>query len=62
MESRTSSPLRINRNESDLQRVNTRGLYPAGEGAGYAGGIKAAETLAVDLLIPVISPARSARL
>jgi uncharacterized FAD-dependent dehydrogenase len=38
VESRTSSPIRIKRNE-DYQSVNIRGLYPAGEGAGYAGGI-----------------------
>ena len=38
VESRTSSPVRITRNEG-FQSVNTAGLYPAGEGAGYAGGI-----------------------
>ena len=37
-ETRTSSPVRITRGE-DFQSVNTAGLYPAGEGAGYAGGI-----------------------
>ncbi|MBL8643867.1 MAG: NAD(P)/FAD-dependent oxidoreductase [Rhodospirillaceae bacterium] len=41
VETRTSSPLRITRDES-LQSVNTKGLYPAGEGAGYAGGILSA--------------------
>jgi len=41
VETRTSSPLRITRGE-DLQSVNVRGLYPAGEGAGYAGGILSA--------------------
>ena len=41
VETRTSSPLRIGRGE-DLQSLNTRGLYPAGEGAGYAGGILSA--------------------
>jgi uncharacterized protein len=41
VETRTSSPLRITRGE-DLQSLNTRGLYPAGEGAGYAGGILSA--------------------
>ncbi|MDD5250299.1 MAG: NAD(P)/FAD-dependent oxidoreductase [Rhodocyclaceae bacterium] len=41
VETRTSSPIRIKRGE-DLQSVNTRGLYPAGEGAGYAGGILSA--------------------
>ena len=42
VESRTSSPIRIARNDDDLQSVNTRGLFPAGEGAGYAGGILSA--------------------
>ena len=41
VETRTSSPLRLPRDAS-LQSVNTRGLYPAGEGAGYAGGILSA--------------------
>lgn len=39
VETRTSSPIRIRRNNDDLQSANIRGLYPAGEGAGYAGGI-----------------------
>ncbi|SFN05905.1 NAD(P)/FAD-dependent oxidoreductase [Dokdonella immobilis] len=42
IETRTSSPIRIKRNDDDLQSLNTRGLYPAGEGAGYAGGILSA--------------------
>lgn len=41
VETRTSSPIRIKRGE-DFCSVNTRGLYPAGEGAGYAGGILSA--------------------
>ncbi len=41
VETRTSSPLRITRGE-DYQSVNVKGLYPAGEGAGYAGGILSA--------------------
>jgi hypothetical protein len=57
VETRTSSPLRIPRGE-DCQSLNVRGLYPAGEGAGYAGGIlsagvdgiKVAEAVALDLL------------
>jgi uncharacterized FAD-dependent dehydrogenase len=57
VETRTSSPLRIPRGD-DFQSVNVRGLYPAGEGAGYAGGIlsagvdgiKVAEALALDAL------------
>jgi uncharacterized FAD-dependent dehydrogenase len=41
VETRTSSPLRITRGD-DFQSLNVRGLYPAGEGAGYAGGILSA--------------------
>ena len=41
VETRTSSPLRITRGE-DYQSINVKGLYPAGEGAGYAGGILSA--------------------
>jgi uncharacterized protein len=41
VETRTSSPISIRRGE-DFQSLNTRGLYPAGEGAGYAGGILSA--------------------
>jgi uncharacterized FAD-dependent dehydrogenase len=66
VETRTSSPVRIKRDES-LQSLNTRGLYPAGEGAGYAGGIlsaavdgiKVAEALALSLLRDApVSPGR----
>ncbi|HAW25991.1 MAG: NAD(P)/FAD-dependent oxidoreductase [Gammaproteobacteria bacterium] len=42
IETRTSSPVRIKRDNESLQSINTRGLYPAGEGAGYAGGILSA--------------------
>ena len=42
VETRTSSPLRILRDERHLQSLNLIGLYPAGEGAGYAGGILSA--------------------
>jgi uncharacterized FAD-dependent dehydrogenase len=57
VETRTSSPIRIKRDEH-FQSLNTRGLYPAGEGAGYAGGImsaaidgiKVAEAVALDII------------
>jgi uncharacterized FAD-dependent dehydrogenase len=57
VETRTSAPIRITRG-TDCQSVNTRGLYPAGEGAGYAGGIlsagvdgiKVAEAVALEML------------
>jgi uncharacterized FAD-dependent dehydrogenase len=42
VESRTSSPVRITRDADSLQSLNVRGLYPCGEGAGYAGGILSA--------------------
>jgi uncharacterized FAD-dependent dehydrogenase len=41
VETRTSAPINIKRGD-DFQSINTRGLYPAGEGAGYAGGIMSA--------------------
>ncbi|MHB1144182.1 MAG: NAD(P)/FAD-dependent oxidoreductase [Thiobacillus sp.] len=57
VETRTSSPLRLTRGD-DFQSLNVKGLYPAGEGAGYAGGIlsagvdgiKIAEAVALDML------------
>ena len=42
VETRTSSPVRIKRDDTSFESINTRGLYPAGEGAGYAGGILSA--------------------
>ena len=41
VETRTSSPIKMNRGD-DMQSVNVYGLYPAGEGASYAGGILSA--------------------
>ncbi|HEY8119512.1 MAG TPA: NAD(P)/FAD-dependent oxidoreductase [Methylophilaceae bacterium] len=57
VETRTSSPIRITRDDNSYQSLNTQGLYPAGEGAGYAGGIlsaaidgmKVAEAVALSL-------------
>jgi uncharacterized protein len=42
VETRTSSPIRIKRDDSTLQSINVKGLFPCGEGAGYAGGILSA--------------------
>ncbi len=42
VETRTSSPVRIPRNPENLQHIRLEGLYPCGEGAGYAGGIVSA--------------------
>jgi uncharacterized FAD-dependent dehydrogenase len=58
VETRTSSPIRITRDRDSYQSINTKGLYPGGEGAGYAGGIlsagidgiKIAEAIALDML------------
>jgi uncharacterized FAD-dependent dehydrogenase len=58
IETRTSSPVRVTRDKATMQSISTPGLYPAGEGAGYAGGIlsagvdgiKAAEAVALAIL------------
>ncbi|UXR63661.1 FAD-dependent oxidoreductase [Bdellovibrio bacteriovorus] len=42
VESRTSCPVRVTRDDETLESVSHKGLYPAGEGAGYAGGITSA--------------------
>ena len=42
IESRTSCPIRVTRDEISLQSLSHEGLYPCGEGAGYAGGITSA--------------------
>lgn len=42
VETRTSAPVRIDRDDVGLQSVSVPGLYPTGEGAGYAGGIVSA--------------------
>jgi uncharacterized FAD-dependent dehydrogenase len=63
VETRTSSPLRITRGK-DYQSLNVAGLYPAGEGAGYAGGImsagvdgiEVAEALGARMLVLAATP------
>jgi len=58
VETRTSSPIQISRDKLSLESINTKGLYPAGEGAGYAGGIlsagidgiKIAEAMALSMM------------
>lgn len=42
VETRTSSPIQITRDKTTFESLNTKGLYPSGEGAGYAGGILSA--------------------
>ena len=59
VETRTSSPIRIKRDNTSLESLNVHGLYPAGEGAGYAGGIfsagvdgvKVAEAVAKSIML-----------
>jgi hypothetical protein len=58
VETRTSSPIRLTRGR-DRQSVNVRGLYPAGEGAGYAGGIMSAAVDGIETAEAVASAMRS---
>ncbi|GAB1392100.1 NAD(P)/FAD-dependent oxidoreductase [Rhodocyclaceae bacterium] len=60
VETRTSSPLRITRG-ADCQSLNVKGLYPAGEGAGYAGGILSAGVDGIEVAEAVSSAIVSAR-
>lgn len=57
VESRTSSPVRILR-DAELCAIGTDGLYPAGEGAGYAGGIMSAATDGLRVALKIISKYR----
>jgi len=58
VETRTSSPIQITRDKETFESINVKGLFPAGEGAGYAGGIlsagidgiKVAEAIALSML------------
>ena len=54
VETRSSSPVRILRGD-DYQSVSLRGLYPAGEGAGYAGGIVSAAADGVRLATAIVA-------
>ena len=57
VESRTSSPVRIHRNESGESSI--AGLYPAGEGAGYAGGIMSAAVDGIKVAMKIINKMKS---
>jgi len=57
-ESRTSSPVRIPRDDETLEHIRIRGLYPCGEGAGYAGGIISAALDGERVAERIISPPR----
>ena len=59
-ESRTSSPVRLLRDPLTLRSVNTEGLYPIGEGAGYAGGIVSSGADGIRLAEAVAPPVRRA--
>jgi uncharacterized protein len=61
VETRTSSPIRIKRNSHDYQSINTRGLYPSGEGAGYAGGILSAAVDGIEVAEAVALSMMSAK-
>ena len=64
VETRTSSPIRIRRGD-DYQSINTPGLYPAGEGAGYAGGILSAAIDGIEvaeaIALNIVQSAQTAR-
>jgi uncharacterized FAD-dependent dehydrogenase len=57
VETRTSAPVRILRG-SDYQSLNTKGLYPIGEGAGYAGGIMSAALDGLNSAISIIKKSK----
>ena len=69
IESRTSCPVRVTRDADSLQSVSHKGLYPTGEGAGYAGGItsaacdgvRVAEAITRELAANLVSLASSPR-
>jgi uncharacterized FAD-dependent dehydrogenase len=55
VETRSSSPIRIVRDSETLQSINISGLYPGGEGAGYAGGIVSAAVDGIKIAEKIIS-------
>ena len=55
VETRSSSPVRIPRDHETLQSVNTQGIYPGGEGAGYAGGIMSAAVDGIKIAEKIIN-------
>lgn len=59
VESRTSCPLRITRNEMTLESVSHSGLYPTGEGAGYAGGITSAACDGIKVVEAIVAKVHS---
>ncbi len=57
-ESRTSAPVRIPRDKNSLQHPQVQGLYPCGEGAGYAGGILSAAMDGINVAAAVYNSIR----
>ena len=55
VETRSSAPVRIVRDEQTLQSVSTKNLYPCGEGAGYAGGIMSAAVDGIKCAIKILN-------
>ena len=55
VESRSSSPIRIVRNPETMESVSTPGLYPCGEGAGYAGGITSSALDGINAALAIVS-------
>ena len=55
VESRTSSPVRIPRDKETLQHVSLPGIYPCGEGAGYAGGIVSSAMDGINCAVKIFS-------
>lgn len=58
VETRSSSPVRIIRDKESYESINTKGLYPCGEGAGYAGGIMSSAVDGIKVAEKVISRKR----
>ena len=54
VETRSSSPIQITRDKDTLNSINVDGLYPCGEGAGYAGGIMTAAIDGIKCAIKVL--------
>lgn len=54
VETRSSSPVQIIRDKETMNSINIQGLYPCGEGAGYAGGIMTAAIDGIKCAIKII--------
>jgi uncharacterized FAD-dependent dehydrogenase len=59
VESRTSCPVRVTRDKDTLESVSHKGLYPTGEGAGYAGGITSAACDGIRVAEAIVEQLRS---